>query len=39
MLKTRIISAIIGISLILAVIYAGGIFWQGLVLLLERRRP
>ncbi len=34
MLKTRIISAIVGISLILAVIYAGGIFWQGLVLLL-----
>ena len=34
MLKTRIISAIIGIALILLVIYAGGLYWQGLVLLL-----
>lgn len=34
MLKTRIISAIIGITLILLIIYAGGLYWQGLVLLL-----
>ena len=33
MLKTRVISAIAGVSLILAVIYAGGLFWQGLVVL------
>ena len=34
MLKTRIISAIIGIVLILLIIYAGGLYWRGLVLLL-----
>lgn len=34
MLKTRILSAIVGIILILAIIYAGGLYWQGMVLLL-----
>lgn len=34
MLKTRILSAIVGISIIFTIIYAGGMFWQGLVLLL-----
>ena len=34
MLRTRVISAVIGISLILAIIYVGGFFWQGLVVLL-----
>lgn len=34
MLKTRILSAIVGIGIIFAVIYAGGLFWQAFVLLL-----
>jgi phosphatidate cytidylyltransferase len=34
MLKTRLLSALIGISAIFLIIYAGGIFWQGFVLLL-----
>lgn len=34
MLRTRIISAIIGIIFILLIVYAGGFYWKGLVLLL-----
>lgn len=34
MLKTRLLSALIGIIAILAVIYLGGIYWRGLILLL-----
>lgn len=34
MLKTRIITAIIGIPIFLGMLYLGGIYWQGLVIVL-----
>jgi len=34
MLKTRIITAVIGIPILLGVLYLGGIYWQSLIILL-----
>lgn len=34
MLKTRIITAVVGVPLLLGIIYLGGVYWQGLMVLL-----